>query len=181
MIPSLASPSGLTPLSTIRFLFVIGLGILLGGCDAPKPETGVGRPLPELRLTTPEGTPWRTRELLGRSVVLNFWATWCGPCRDEMPSLERLKQKLDPTKTIVMGISLDTDPHLVQEFVLKYGITFPVALDPQRDLAKAVGVHALPVTFLLSPDGVARERLTGERHWDEATLVARIRALTPNP
>lgn len=161
-----------------RILFLC-MFLLLAGCTAGSEPGGVGTPLVGVELQTPGGAKLHLGNLAGQGLVLNFWATWCGPCRDEMPSLERLHNSLDNNKYAVVGVSLDKDHNLVREFLLKHGITFPVALDPERRQATPLGVQALPVTLLIGPDGIIRERLTGERRWDDPALMARIRTLNP--
>jgi thiol-disulfide isomerase/thioredoxin len=105
-------------------------------------------------------------------VIAHFWATWCAPCRKEMPSLERLSQKLDPNKFALIGISVDEDINLVKEFKLKYGIKFARFIDIDMALAKGrFGVTAFPETFIIGRDGKLVRHMMGEHEWDTPAMI----------
>jgi thiol-disulfide isomerase/thioredoxin len=138
---------------------------------AAFPQVAAGQPFPQIMLArladaqpvTPES--WR-----GRNIVLNIWATWCEPCRKEMPSLERLARESsgDP---VVIGIATDSDLNLAREFVLRYGITFQNLSDPEgRATRDALGIKTLPETFLIDANGVILARISGAREWSGAEL-----------
>ena len=102
-----------------------------------------------------------TRPNLGNKILLiNFWATWCAPCREEMPYLQRLSEELDPDRFAVIGVSVDDDANLVREFLLQYRIRFPNYLDADKNLASdQLGLGSYPQTFIVSPDGTITRRI----------------------
>lgn len=121
-------------------------------------------PVPLVSLTG--GASALPETLRGRALVINFWATWCEPCRKEMPSLERLHQQIDPAKLAVIGVSVDTDLNLAREFLHQYALTFPNYSDSTQKLARdSLKIQAFPVTFLVAADGTVRAQITGARDW----------------
>jgi peroxiredoxin len=98
------------------------------------------------------GKPWTLRDLRGKVVLLNFWATWCPPCRKEMPDLESLYQRFAPQGFVILGIS-DEEAPVVQKFIAQQGITYPILLDPGRKLNKRFQIEGIPKTFVYDRDG----------------------------
>ena len=131
-------------------------------------------PEPDFTLPTLSGAPIRLSELRGKVVLLNFWATWCVPCRLEMPALETLYQRHKDAGLAVLTINLDTlSPAVAEAFVQEVRVTFPVALDPSWSIARAYRVLGLPTTYLIDRAGNAVVREVGERDWlDEVSRVA---------
>jgi thiol-disulfide isomerase/thioredoxin len=119
---------------------------------------------PALELTDLQGQRWSAENLKGRVVVLNFWATWCAPCKEEMPSLQTLHE-LGGGDPVVIGINVRETASHVKRYVKTTGIGFPVVLDPQAELAKRLGVSVFPTSLLLAPDGQMRWRVVGEVDW----------------
>jgi len=131
-------------------------------------------PAPDFTLPTLSGAPIRLAELRGNVVLLNFWATWCVPCRLEMPALETLYQRHKDAGLAVLTINLDTlSTAGVEAFVQEVRVTFPVALDPSWSIARAYRVLGLPTTYLIDRAGNVVVREVGERDWlDEVSRVA---------
>src|SRR6266513_910796 len=98
----------------------------------------------DFTLPTPGGQRFRLAEQRGKVLLVNFWATWCGPCREEMPAMERLWQRQKDQGFVLVAVSVDIDPKVVHPYLAKYKLTFPVALDPKLDVGNAYGVRALP-------------------------------------
>jgi len=153
-----------------RLLALVGLAAALAaGCGRHAGPAPVGERFPQLRLAAldaprPQGEPVPVLVPAGRDVVINVWATWCGPCRDEMASLARLAREAPEIE--VVGLSVDADANLAREFVLKQGVRFANFSDPGGRVADHVlGVKALPHTFVVSRDGTLVARVTGPRDW----------------
>jgi peroxiredoxin len=120
----------------------------------------------DFTLPTPDGGRFRLSEHRGRVVFINFWATWCPPCRQEMPSLERLYAGRKDRGFSMVAVALDAGREAVAPYLARGGFTFPVALDPGMDLASAYGVRALPASFIVDPRGVVVAQALGARDWD---------------
>lgn len=102
-------------------------------------------------------------------MLVNFWATWCTPCREEMPALQRLSEALAPGGIAVIGVNLDADPNLAREFLLQHHVRFENFSDPGMAYSRtAFGITALPVTFALDSRGAVAGRALGARAWDGA-------------
>ncbi len=102
----------------------------------------------------------------GKPVLVNFWATWCAPCREEMPAMERLYLKHRERGFVLLAVSVDSDASLVKPFLEKLKLTFPVTLDSKMDLANSYGVRALPASFLIDRNGYLTALALGPRAWD---------------
>ena len=120
----------------------------------------------DFRLPLAEGGKFRLADQRGKVVMINFWATWCPPCREEMPAMERLWQLHKDQGFVIVAVSLDADPAVVKPFVDQYKLTFPVALDPKMDLGNAYGVRALPSSFIVDTQGYLAALALGPRAWD---------------
>jgi peroxiredoxin len=120
-------------------------------------------------LSTPEGGSLSLADFGGRVVLLNFWATWCGPCKEEMPSMERLYQKHRAQGLVVLALSNDSEGSTtrVARFIKEGGFTFPVALDPRLKVAALYGVRVLPSSFVIDRKGKVTHIALGPREWDQ--------------
>ncbi len=115
-----------------------------------------------------------------KAVILNFWATWCVPCRKEMPSLEALGKVYKQEGLVVLGINIDADEPesgSAAAFVKDVGVTFPVVFDPRSRVASRYAVHGLPVTYLIGRNGLIVKRVFGDRDWMRPDVRARVKRL----
>jgi peroxiredoxin len=161
-------------------VMLLSAALLMTGCtEAPAPAgPQVGEPLPALDVPALDGPPVNLGDYRGRVLVLNVWATWCAPCREEMPSLQRLSERFPEEHFVVVGLTVDEDTNLAREFLLKYGIHFPILSDPAGAIAEGLlGVSAYPDTFIVAADGTLVERVTGGREWDGAEMVSLLESL----
>jgi thiol-disulfide isomerase/thioredoxin len=136
-------------------------------------------PLPEVLLADLEGAERGLDEWRGRWVVLNFWATWCAPCRKEMPGLARLAASSGDEGPVVVTIATGRNPPAaIKRFFDEIGVeNLPVLLDPKSALARQMAIFGLPVTLLLDPEGREVARLTGDADWDSPEARAVLGAL----
>jgi len=102
----------------------------------------------------------------GKVVFINFWATWCPPCREEMPAMERLWQAQKGQRFVLVAVSVDVDTKNVRPYLEEHKLTFPVGLDPRMDLANAYGVRAVPSSFIVNRQGYLTAIALGPREWD---------------
>ena len=102
----------------------------------------------------------------GKVVFLNFWATWCGPCRFEMPSMETLYQRFKAKGLVIVAVNLQEDRNSVQRFVDEYGLSFPVLLDTTGRVGATYGARSIPTTYIVDRDGFVLAGTIGTREWD---------------
>ncbi|HFQ13317.1 MAG TPA: TlpA family protein disulfide reductase [Gammaproteobacteria bacterium] len=135
-------------------------------------------PAPDFGLTNLAGQSVRLSDYRGRLVLLNFWATFCGPCRREMPALQALWQSYREQGLVVLALAADRGgPQTVAEFVAEGGYRFPVLLDGEGEVRKRYEVRALPTSYLIGRDGRFIGRIIGERDWDSAAARQLIASL----
>lgn len=143
---------------------------------AAAPALAEGQPFPAFMLdflAKGESGP----ALRGKMIVLNVWATWCPPCRREMPGLDRLSRLLDRDRVAVVGLSTDDDSRLAAEFLQQRSISFANYHDEGAVLAKRLGLQVYPETFVIAADGTLLARMTGLQDWDKPEVIARLRDL----
>ncbi|MFY9588048.1 MAG: TlpA disulfide reductase family protein [Actinomycetota bacterium] len=123
------------------------------------------------------GGTFRLADQRGKVVLVNFWATWCPPCLEEMPAMERLWRKHKDAGFVLVAVSVDTDPKKVVPFVTEHKLTFPIALDTKMSVAEKYGVRALPSSFILGKDGGLAALALGPRHWDNKVSHRLVEAM----
>lgn len=157
-------------------LLALAGGLLLPACRQPEPlALAPGQPFPVTRLPDLAGRPVALGGAMKSALLVNFWATWCPPCRREMPSLQRLSARFAPQQLRVVGIAVDDDLNLVREFQLRHHIDFLLLSDAGQKYARdKVGVTVYPMTFLVTRDGVVARAIAGERDWGEEGVLREI-------
>jgi len=122
-------------------------------------------------LKTLDGRSVQLADLQGKLVLVNFWATWCGPCKEEMPAFERLRQKLDPGRFALLTITTDLQRDGIKHFLTNLNVQLPVLFDEDQDISQAYLVRALPTTVLIDRQGMLVGRAVGPRDWDAPRTV----------
>jgi len=134
-----------------------------------------GGATPALELAGLDGKPQRLEDYRGRVVLVNFWATWCAPCLEEMPSIERLRRSFDARRFSVLAVNVGQGPRVAAEFAEKLGLNgFNVLLDREMKVSKAWGARVLPATFIVDPDGKVRYSHFGALDWSRPDIRALI-------
>lgn len=170
-------------LRDVMRLSVVTLALFtLSACDeaAPPPKVRIGQSVPVLPVQDLRNQPASIKANPDKLLMINVWATWCGPCRHEMPGLQRLAQQLGDDRLELVGLSVDMDEHVVREYLIENKILFPSFLD--RDLSEVngvLGVRVFPSTFFVRSDGTLVKIIEGWRDWDEPELIESIGALLP--
>jgi peroxiredoxin len=138
----------------------------------------VNTPAPDVRLPALNGSSLALKDLKGKVVLVNFWATWCLPCQYEMPLMEKLYQAYKARGFVVVAISLDQEGKpVVEPFVKEKKLTYPVLLDSSHQGARQFGIVGLPATFLIGPDGFIKGMTYGPKEWDGPEARALIESL----
>ena len=135
------------------------------------------KPVNDFTLPMPGGKTFRLADYHGKMVFLNFWATWCEPCKEEMPAMERLWQQQKGQGLVLVAVSVDTDTKKVKPYLDEHKLTFPVGLDPKMDLANAYGVRAVPSSFVVDRQGHLTAIALGPREWDNDASHSLIEGL----
>ena len=155
----------------IKFFILAGcLALFITACGE-SPVAAVGKQAPDFDTVDLKGDVWSLSKLKGQVVFLNFWATWCPPCREEMPSMERLYAKLPKEKFVMIALFNKDDPAAVKNFVTKLGITFPILSDEYNFAGTKYGLNGLPETFIIDKQGVIQEKYIGQVEWDSPEIV----------
>ncbi|MHB1007612.1 MAG: TlpA family protein disulfide reductase [Chloroflexota bacterium] len=142
------------------FLALALLLVACGGGQAAAPK--VGQPAPDLTLTSLDGQTLKLSELRGKVVLLNFWATYCDPCKAEMPALEKIYKEVRDNGGVVIGVDQKEPSGTVKKFIAEYGLTFPVALDEKGAASDTYAVQYIPTTYVLDKQGVVRYMKVGQ-------------------
>jgi peroxiredoxin len=161
-------------LSTISTLVILS-GIL--GMASRPPL--VGGPAPEIALPDLQGQEVKLSDFRGKVVLVNFWATWCKPCKEEMPAMQAAYDKLRDRGFVVLAVNELEDVKRVAEHIQTHGHTFLVVMDHNNRVANRYGVVGLPASFIIDPQGIVRERISGNLLTEQriAELVKRYGAV----
>lgn len=170
-----------------RMLRVLAILTLLTPALAPAAEVAIEttapQPVPEIAFQTLDGQETTLADFAGKVVVLNLWATWCAPCREEMPGLDRLQAMFADRDVIVLALSVDrAGPERVQKFLDEIGVQhLHVYRDPKAAATRALKVPGLPATLLIDRQGREAGRVLGIAHWDGPAAVAAVEKLLAEP
>jgi len=156
------------------FVAAAGTAWAAGGTMKPWP----GGATPPLSLRDLDGKEHKLEDYKGKVVVLNFWATWCDPCREEMPAMQRLQEKL-AGKLVVLAVDYGEGPPRIKDFLKKVPVRFTVLLDRDTSAATAWKVKVLPTTLVIDPDQKVRYVAVGDVGWDTQAVEEQMRKLLP--
>jgi peroxiredoxin len=151
-------------------------GVLLAAAAAGASAVPSG-PAPDFTLRALDGPNLRLQEQRGRVVMVNFWATWCGPCRQEMPQLNKLYDKYKSAGFVLLGVNVDDDTSNAAGVAGKLGVKFPVLLDTDKKVSKLYDLSTMPSTVIIDRDGKVRHVHRGYKDGYENTYEQQIRAL----
>jgi thiol-disulfide isomerase/thioredoxin len=163
---------------------VSGVALMLALLCAPcagagelRPWTGGGTPA--LVLKDLQGSTHDLAQYRGKVVLVNFWATWCEPCRDEMPSMQQLKRKLAGRPFEVLAVNLAESENKVNDFLRRLPLDFAIVLDRNGKARRNWKVKLLPTSFVIAPDGGIRYSVIGDLNWADELAVAGLLRLVP--
>jgi peroxiredoxin len=135
------------------------------------------RPAPDFALADADGNMHHLAEYLGKPLIVNFWATWCPPCIEEMPSMNRAWHSVKGEEIAMLAINVGEDEDTVFTFTADYPVDFPLLLDEEGRAVHEWGVLGLPTTFVVDPRGNIVYQAVGGRAWDDPGLLDQVRAL----
>lgn len=162
-------PSGSDGTSDDDYYTLSGAGIDLGPADGEAAE--LGQPAPDFTLLDLDGKPVTLSALRGQTVLVNFWASWCVPCRRETPDLVDTYLERVGSGFIVVGVNLQEAAKPARAFAEKYGVTYPVVLDSDGAVAKAYRLSGLPESWIVDSQGILRERKIGAFNRAELAMM----------
>ena len=151
---------------------------------APKADVGprVGQPLADFTLPDMDGNPVQLAALQGKVVFINVWTTWCPPCIEEMPTIQRLYEQLHPKGLEILAINMDAlGRQTVEPFLDKRRLTFPVLLDPESQTERLYGTAGVPESFIVDKAGLLVEKIVGPRDWAHPEIIALFERLLDSP
>ena len=177
------APAG--PPFWVKFLvllgfFAIGFWALYGGVSSVYlPPLEVGQPARDFRLSALDGKPVALSALRGKVVMLNFWATWCEPCKKEMPAMQQLYAAMPRDRFAMLAVSVDKDGEApVRDFMTRMKLGFPALLDPGEKVARALyDITGVPETFVIDAKGTLVRKVIGPAEWDSPAEMAYFRGL----
>jgi len=145
--------------------------------DAAAPALGAKSPAPDFTLPAVGGKSLSLSQYKGQVVMINFWATWCGPCRQEMPLLDAMYKKYKAMGFTLIGVNVEPDSKAAEEFLKKLPVSFPVAFDAESKVSQLYNVQGMPSTVIVDRKGNARVLHKGYRPGDENTYLDHVRTL----
>lgn len=167
-------PSLMTFVTVVAVLLFTSLSSL--SCRK-NPGPQAGDPAPGFSLPDLEGDMVSLSDLKGRVVVLNYWATWCPPCVNEMPSLQRLHDALEEKGLSVVAISVDERFEDIERFVENFGLSFTILHDEGAKVSRAYQTFKYPETYIIGRDGLVKSKVVGDRDWVAPSVIRDLVAL----
>src|SRR5450432_2251235 len=163
-------------IATFLLLFFLTIG--LSGCYHGSKPSSIGNPAPDFTVTDSDRSVTLS-QLRGKIVVLNFWATWCPPCVEEMPSLVQMQKMMLPKGVVVLAVSVDDDPDAYHKFLKEHGVDVLTVRDPGQqdtkgvfaDVASRYGTYKFPETYIIDRNGVIQRKFIGPIDWSQAEIV----------
>jgi cytochrome c biogenesis protein CcmG/thiol:disulfide interchange protein DsbE len=155
----------------IILLILMGcLALLIAACGESR-AAAVGKPAPAFETVDMQGNVRSLTDLRGKVVLVNFWATWCSACREEMPSMQSLYEKMPKDKFEMIGLFTMDNPEVVKNFISYLGLTFPIWSNESNKIGARYGLAGLPETFIVDKQGVIREKVIGPTEWDTPETI----------
>ena len=136
-----------------------------------------GDTAPNFSIRTENGKTVTARDFGGKLLLLNFWATWCQPCVQEVPSLDQLSRELGPKGLVVLGVSVDKDQKAYRDFIARFRVSYLTARDPDQVINLKYGTVQYPESYLIDQNGKVVEKVVGEENWSAEQMVQHVQSL----
>lgn len=155
-----------------RFILPLALAalILLSACNRGSRPPRVGSPAKDFTLQDSDRTV-SLNQFRGQVVVLNFWATWCPPCVEELPSMMDMQDQMRARGVIVLGVSIDVDNDAYHRFLKLHNVNFLTVRDPEQKVAELYGTSGWPETYVIDREGILRRKFVGPVNWDSPDVI----------
>ena len=155
-----------------RFVFLLLLAAIMAalGCNRGSRPPRVGVAAQDFSVSDSDRTV-SLNEFRGQVLVLNFWATWCPPCVEELPSLMDMQDRMRPRGVVVLGVSIDVDDDAYHRFLKQRSVNFVTVRDPQQKVASMYGTAGWPETYIIDRQGVMRRKIVGPINWDAPEIT----------
>lgn len=155
-----------------RILFLVMLGLIGYALyhtviQDERNQLAVGEKAPNFELSTLDGKTIKLSDYQGKVILLNFWGTWCEPCRTEMPALQKAYEKYHKDGFVVLSVNIAETDVAVSSFANQYGLAFPVLMDRNRDVTRLYNVGPIPSTFFIDRDGKISKKVEGPLHLNQ--------------
>ena len=168
-------------------LIMLGVMVLLQGKDSffnlsKKPRIKEGLPAPDFTFPGLDGQPVRLSDYKGKVVLLNIWATWCAPCIEEMPSMQKLYQALKGSNFEILAVSVDqAGAGAVAPFMQQYKLSFPALVNPDGTIQNLYGTTGIPESFIIDKKGIIRKVIIGPINWYTPEVIRFVQNLLKQP
>ena len=139
--------------------------------------TNAGDQAPDFKIVSDDGKTYTRSDFGGKLLVLNFWASWCAPCVQEVPSLEAFQHVLGPEGVVVLGVSIDTSQKRYEQFLRRFRVDFPTARDPEANISSNYGTFQIPETYLIDSTGKVREKIISNQNWVDPQFLDRVKTM----
>jgi peroxiredoxin len=167
-----------TNLGKLILLVVVVAGAILLAWRLREPRpVAIGDPAPDFKLPALGPGSLSLGDYRGQVVLVNFWATWCPPCVEETPGLQKFSEQMREQGVTVIGVSVDQNRRAVEEFVTHYGLSYPIALDSHQAVAGRFGTFKFPETYILDREGNVAEKIIGATDWQDPRLISFVQDL----
>jgi cytochrome c biogenesis protein CcmG, thiol:disulfide interchange protein DsbE len=160
----------------LRSSAVFALILALAGCYSNTRPTRIGNPAPDF-VVQDSDRKVALHDFKGQVVLVNFWASWCGPCVEETPSLETMSRRLKDKGVTVLGVSIDVDQGAYKNFLQQHNVTFTTVRDPDQKSSSLYGTTGWPETFIVDRQGVLRRKFVGPVDWNNPEIVQYLTSL----
>ena len=156
----------------LTYLILVTLFVVFAGCNKVQPPPKEGSVAPDFTLKDLSGRDVRLKDLQGKLVLVNFWATWCPPCRGEVPSMVKLNEAMAGKPFQMLAISIDEGGReAVESFFRTSGAKLPVLLDTEQKICKTYGTTGVPETFVVDKKGVILKKVVGAMDWSDPQVI----------
>ncbi len=178
------TPGVILTAAVVMLMLLVGCSTTSGLPEAPTaprtPVARVGETAPDFQLQDLEGNTITLSDLRGRPIMLNFWATWCPPCRDEMPLIQQIYEEWTgkPPSVVVLTIDMGESQATVERFMQSQGLSMPVLLDIKQDVAGKYNIAGIPTTFFIDADGVIQDKKIGA-FWSKEQIESYLDKIIP--